>query len=291
MKELSLLEQLCFCTTCIITRNQQKQIFSGTGFFYSFLSNEKGEGFIYIVTNRHVCKDMTEISFGISRADANGDPVYACPIQHVITMTKDIIYHPNPDIDLCAIPINIYLNMRHQIGQNFFLRMIDHSLIPTEIQWKSIEPIEEILMIGYPNGLWDEHNNMPIVRRGITATAPYLDYNGKREFLIDAACFPGSSGSPVFLCNNGSYVDKARHSVVIGTRVYFLGIVYKGPIYKIDASFEKNGQRIDSPVNSTVNIPNNLGFVIKANVLDDFLPLIKEYESKLNKSVTSHATK
>ncbi len=44
-------------------------------------------------------------------------------------------------------------------------------------------------MIGYPNGIWDEANNMPIIRRGITATHPNFNYNGKPEFMIDAACF------------------------------------------------------------------------------------------------------
>lgn len=52
-------------------------------------------------------------------------------------------------------------------------------------------------MVGYPDGIWDEFNNQPIVRRGITATHPKNDFNGKGEFLIDAVCFPGSSGSPV----------------------------------------------------------------------------------------------
>lgn len=60
-------------------------------------------------------------------------------------------------------------------------------------------------MIGYPNGLWDSQNNLPIIRRGITATSVKKDYNGKKEFLIDAAVFPGSSGSPVFIFNEGSY--------------------------------------------------------------------------------------
>lgn len=63
-------------------------------------------------------------------------------------------------------------------------------------------------MIGYPNGLWDSVNNMPIVRRGTMATNISLNHNDKREFVIDAACFPGSSGSPVVLFNKGGYADK-----------------------------------------------------------------------------------
>jgi len=63
-------------------------------------------------------------------------------------------------------------------------------------------------MVGYPIGLWDEKNNYPIFRKGITATHPANDYNGKSEFMIDAACFPGSSGSPVYIIDELNYVDK-----------------------------------------------------------------------------------
>jgi len=46
-----------------------------------------------------------------------------------------------------------------------------------------------------------QKNNLPIVRKGITATTPYfLNYNGKREFLVDIAAFARfHSGSPIFV--------------------------------------------------------------------------------------------
>ena len=50
-----------------------------------------------------------------------------------------------------------------------------------------LSAIEEIIMIGYPVGIWDSANNMPIVRKGITATRPDIDYEGRKEFMIDAA--------------------------------------------------------------------------------------------------------
>ena len=54
-------------------------------------------------------------------------------------------------------------------------------------------------MIGYPDGIWDSVNNLPVIRKGITATHPHISWNGKTEFLTDIASFPGSSGSPYFL--------------------------------------------------------------------------------------------
>lgn len=53
-------------------------------------------------------------------------------------------------------------------------------------------------MVSYPIGLIDNINNFPIFRRGITASHPGLSFKVKPEFLIDASCWPGSSGSSVF---------------------------------------------------------------------------------------------
>jgi hypothetical protein len=98
-------------------------------------------------------------------------------------------------------------------------------LAPNEETLKGLDAVEEVLFIGYPYGIWDERNLLPIVRRGITATPIYIDFNGKKQFLIDASVFPGSSGSPVFIYNAGIYWDKKSGSTVVGHRLFFLGII------------------------------------------------------------------
>ena len=40
-----------------------------------------------------------------------------------------------------------------------------------------LSAVEEILMIGYPNGLWDAVNNYPLIRRGVTASHPAVDFD------------------------------------------------------------------------------------------------------------------
>lgn len=92
-------------------------------------------------------------------------------------------------------------------------------------------------MIGYSSGIWDSTHNLPIIRKGITTTYPKLAFNGKAEFLIDAACFPGSSGSPVFLANIGSYINK-NGSVCIGSSIALLGTMYAGPQYLVTGEME-----------------------------------------------------
>ena len=121
-------------------------------------------------------------------------------------------------------------------------------------------------MIGYPNGLWDQLHNLPIIRKGITATHPKLKLNGKPEFLIDAACFPGSSGSPVFLANIGSYVSP-NGSLCTGSRVALLGTLYAGPQHTTTGEIVVVDVPTDTKSIAVGSIPNNLGYVIQASEL------------------------
>jgi hypothetical protein len=129
-------------------------------------------------------------------------------------------------------------------------------------------------MVGYPNGLWDETNNLPIARAGITATHPAIDYNGKPEFMIDAACFAGSSGSPVFYYNSGARTQR-NGSITMGSpSAYLLGVLYAGPMFTAEGEIVV----VDVPTKrkkiATSDIPMNLGYVIKSRVLLEFDQLL-----------------
>lgn len=76
-------------------------------------------------------------------------------------------------------------------------------MIPNEEQIKQMDAIEPITFIGYPNGIWDSTNLLPVARRGTTASPIEVDFEGSPRFLIDASVFGGSSGSPVFILNQG----------------------------------------------------------------------------------------
>lgn len=173
------------------------------------------------------------------------------------------------------MPIAPLLAEARQQGKEFFFLPLDKSLIPTNEELADLGLLEDIVMIGYPNGIWDRVNNMPIFRRGITATHPNLDYDGRREFMIDAACFPGSSGSPVFLYNVGGWANRDGGMVIGGTRVKLLGVLYAGPQHT--ATGEVRIVAIPTTQRAVIlsAIPNNLGIVIKALRLLEFDALLQ----------------
>lgn len=273
---LTLTEQLSYSTVRLECQTKNG-LSTGTGFFFKFLESEKGHVPI-IVTNKHVIRNATAGKFIITKSDKEGNPIFK---EHfTVNISSDFQqfwrHHPDDNVDLCAMPLAPVLNAAHQKGQMLFYRAFDKSLLPTEEQKSDFEALEDILMVGYPNGIWDSVNNQPIFRKGTTATHPKIDYNGKKEFMIDVACFPGSSGSPVMIYNSSGYTTKQGSFVLGSPRLILLGILYAGPQHTATGEIRiVNIPQIQLPT-AFSRIPNNLGLIIKSERL---LELEKQFEN------------
>jgi hypothetical protein len=185
------------------------------------------------------------------------------------------IPHPDPLVDLCVMPIAPLIAEAAGAGKTVFFITLDESILPTDAELGDLSALEDILMIGYPNGIWDATNNMPILRRGITATHPNIDYEGRKEFLIDAACFPGSSGSPVFLFNASGWTDRKGNTMMGATRVKLLGLLYAGPQHTATGEVRVVNVPTQQRAVAISTIPNNLGLVIKAVRLGEMDALMR----------------
>jgi Trypsin-like peptidase domain len=258
----SLAEQIMYSTARIVGRiAHSTNVKTGTGFFFIFPA-ENNENVLVLITNKHVIEDTEVIGFLVHTA---AEPQAKAPTANaeIQSIPSDWIPHPNPKIDLCALPIGPVLNSMAPLVP--FFRSLDPSLIKADEELKELNAVEDILMVGYPNGLWDSTNNFPLLRRGITASHPAVDFmvDGVATTVADVASFPGSSGSPVFIYNQGSYGDKTG-GISIGTRIILLGVLYSGPTFQPDGTIViKNIPTVATPV-PLVNMTMNLGYLIKA---------------------------
>jgi hypothetical protein len=87
-----------------------------------------------------------------------------------------------------------------------------------------IRPTTPVALVGYPNGLADTKNALPIWKTGTVASEPEIDFEGKPLMLVDVAAFPGMSGSPVFAIGNGMYELYDGNSVTPGNVRQLVGI-------------------------------------------------------------------
>lgn len=226
--ELTVAEQLLYSTTKLTSVNNGIPTSTGTGFFMRFPFKD-GENIFVIITNKHVIDSANEIivNLHIASDDKPSGEITTCKLQNVKQLA---IGHPDPNVDLCAFIISPFLNQAIEAGMKPFFAPLDLDLIPTKDDWNFFDAIEEIIMIGCPNGIYDETNNFPIARRGITASSLTKKYNGMDEFMVDMACFPGSSGSPIFIYDRNGYFDRKKNSYMIGaSRLKLVGVLYAGP--------------------------------------------------------------
>lgn len=267
--DLTLVEQVAHSNVRIECDRTDGGTVTGTGFFYS-LNKEGGSHVPVIVTNRHVIDGSTKGRFVMTLQDVGGGPAMGRVLRFELPdFQLRWRPHPDPSVDLCAMPIAPLLRIAEEQKAELFYVPLDRSFIPSEQEISGMLGNEQVTMVGYPNALWDEVNNLPIFRRGILATSIKADWNGRKEFLIDVACFPGSSGSPVLLLDLGSY--QTRNSIKIGgSRLKLLGVLYAGPQQTIQGEIEIVPVPTAKKPISVAEIPINLGIVIKSERLLDF---------------------
>ncbi len=263
LKDNSITTQLLFGTVRIIAKDAQGNPSYGTGFFFNFKVDEERQVPV-IITNNHVVSGAVSGTFFVHQAseDLQVPSEKSYPI-NVSDFEQRFIKHPNQEIDLCAMPIGSLIEQAASQKLNIFNRCMDESLIPTQSQLEDLRAMEDIVMVGYPVGLWDEVNNFPLLRRGITSSHPGTDFAGKSIGVVDIAAFPGSSGSPICIVNEGSY-STPNGTFFGGSRFLLLGILYAGP------QFTANGEvqivevpTVQKAIANTM-IPAHLGFYIKA---------------------------
>ncbi|MPW37683.1 serine protease [Vibrio sp. B1Z05] len=273
-KYVNPVEQLVHSTLRIECETDEG-ISSGSGYFYAFLEEDDGRNVPCIVTNKHVIRGAKKGKFYLSVQNEEGGVDLGKHFPVVYDQFESMwIKHPDPNVDLAIFPLGPIMHQANEQGIKIHSVMLGKGVKADNTLLNQLPTMEEIIMIGYPNGIWDETHNLPIIRKGITATHPKLPYNGKPEFMIDAACFPGSSGSPVFLANIGSFVDSSG-SLCTGTRVALLGTLYAGPQHTATGEVHVvNVPTANKPI-SISSIPNNLGLVIHVSKLGDFEPILK----------------
>jgi hypothetical protein len=220
--------QFLFTTIKVQGKTSDGDVVSGTGFFYAFNSSGGGKTFNALVTCRHVLADMVEanllLHIGTFKQDAKDIAMQSAEWRKIANLQQSVIYHPDKDVDLCGIPID-HLKVETRPGDvlsPIIITIPDNMTLPNE---KLIEltPMEEVFIFGFPAGLTDGRTGLPVIRKGVTAYHPGMDFNGKSLGLLDITSYPGSSGSPVLIYNQGSY--PTQNGITIGNRGIFLGIL------------------------------------------------------------------
>jgi len=209
-------------------------------------------GNVFVVTNKHVVMVpygaekrttyATAIRLNVHARNDDGTPSRSIVRLEIDpSVAAHLLLHPDLNTDLCMLPLAKFTRAD---SNPFYLKCFNPDIVATAKDLAKMTVDEQVIMPGFPNGLIDRHNNLPLSRHGHTAFHAKLDFNvfdgGEPYGVVDMACFGGSSGSPVVWVKSKPKIEPkvvgpglVKFEINMKPKVKLLGILCSGPLAPI----------------------------------------------------------
>lgn len=164
------IEKLFFSTVKLNIKKENGKLKSATGCFISY-EWKKNYQTLFLVTNKHVIQKAQNITLIFNKRTENNTVLLGDTIKFSLKNVKKAWYpHPNNKVDLTIFDFAETLNYFQEtkgLKEIPFITPIYSNIIYTEEKQDLVNPIEEVIFIGYPRGLHDNKNNLPFLRKGL----------------------------------------------------------------------------------------------------------------------------
>ena len=187
------------CVVSLGMPDPEGVIWIGTGFIVGHpVKEESGQKqyLTFLVTNKHVLEDRTEII--VRFAHAGLDKVIDYPVGLSDDSGQIWIGNPSESIDIAAFHINHELLNRDSAVFSFF-SLVDHAVGIAEMAEMGVSEGDGVFVLGFPMGIVANQTMNVIARSGSVARIRDVLSMQESSILIDANIFPGNSGGPVIL--------------------------------------------------------------------------------------------
>jgi hypothetical protein len=213
------------CVVAIGQRTASGVRWTASGFLYGQFQGPgpvEGQSYYrtYIVTNRHVLRDAENIMVRFNRlAD---EPAQALDIDLSQGPNGQPVWfaHPNPDVDVAIMPINVELLREHGFQAEYF-HGDAHAASRERMRDLGVSEGDNAFVLGFPMELAGEPRNYVVVRSGTVARVRDCLQGVTDSFLIDTPVFPGNSGGPVVVGPELVAIEGTRPV----TAAYVIGVV------------------------------------------------------------------
>ena len=151
----------------------------------------------YLITNKHVVENINSLHLQFN--SSSGISLNTATIRK--GKQQFFSAHPDPDVDIIAIRINV--NGAIENGAIVYFFELDNQALDLQ-KMKATGVSEGILIyvLGFPisldGGLVDSISKAPVCRLGCISRIEHLYHNPNAKFyIVDAQTYPGNSGGPV----------------------------------------------------------------------------------------------
>lgn len=246
----------------------------GTGFFVKKdLKKSPENSLFFLVSNKHVLNGNGGFAINFHRNNSSiNEPMLGYTVDFSLKDYSNIYFsHKDPGVDIACVNISTLIA---GLDKQIFYRCLDERIFANFTE-EDLDAGNHISFIGYPINFFDKAHNLPIIRSGIIASYPKVDFEGKKQFVVDAQVFPGSSGSPVFMNLKEAQFTKGK--IILDKKMPYLllGIISE-TIMRNNVITSIQAQR---PQTSEEVI--GLGLVYKSLAISELLnTAVDDFESK-----------
>lgn len=225
-------------------KNNGKVKWIGTGFIVAKAKNEK-EVWLYLVTNKHVLKNKSEIWIRIGKEGSNETEEIEISLLNQ-NNNPNYSVHPDDKVDIAAIFISGGFLMENNYSTGF-LDIDKNAMTSEELRNHGVSEGNLAYMLGYPMGLVNVKSKNPICRMGCIARMSNAQIEDTKNILMDIQNFPGNSGSPVVL--------KPEFTSITGTealsRSVLIGIIHSYIPYREALISEQTGETVEMRIENS----------------------------------------
>jgi len=198
-------DKLLLSTVRLRTRSSNNEIVDASAFIFVYKMGEND--FPFLVT---ACSAVQRAAIGSLSFFQQIEGQFALGKPHVLDIENfsKLWYSQDEAVHNIAItpflPFTTHLNSK---GIDIVTQGITDLHLPSNKDYFELAFNTPLYYAGYPRGLWDHQNNLPIVRRAEIASLPMVNYQGHAQLLVNTPVLPGSEGSPVF---KSSFDDRSQ---------------------------------------------------------------------------------
>jgi len=139
VKPQTIIEQLLF-STIRIQVDKASGTEAATSFVFSY--EHDSEQYLFLVTNKHVIEGSYVGRFFFTLSDGQHPKMGERFDIQVSDFQNAWVGHPDPSIDVAAMPLVPILEHIEKQGKHAFFKSIPHSLIPSEDQLADLDALE-----------------------------------------------------------------------------------------------------------------------------------------------------
>lgn len=197
----------------------------------------------YLVTNRHVIKDLKVMVIRFNSEDQKGSMDYIINVSDV----KGSLWagHHDEGVDVAVMPINTNVLKSDKVKFNF-IHDDSHVYTLKDMQEIGVTEGDPIYLLGYPMGIVDSELQFVIARYGIIARIRDTLSNHGKSYLIDTKNYPGNSGGPVILKTEATSIEgtksnqKAQLIGIVNSYIPYTDVAISTQTKRARITFEEN---------------------------------------------------